>query len=165
MSGPEHHETSAQESKHPLRNYAPATHHDPLEKALLERTVDAVESQPCAIVGLAMPVHRAVQRLANVEVGCLVVVDKGRLAGVFTKRDVLDKVALQYDEVKDCPVSQMMTPKPAFVYDSDPVAAALCVIASGGHRHVPVLNSNERVVGIVSPIRVTFFLQRYFEHE
>ena len=165
MSDPERHETSAGQFEDQLSNHAPATHHDPLEKALLEQTVEAVESQPCVIVAPDMPVHQAVQRLANLEVACLVVADKERLAGVFTKRDVLDKVALQYDEVKDCTVSQVMTPKPEFVYDTDPVAAALCVMASGGHRHVPVLAADDRIVGIVGPIRVTKFLQRYFEHE
>jgi CBS-domain-containing membrane protein len=164
MTGPEDHEISAEEFKDSLSNYAPATHHDPLEKALFEQAVSAVESQPCTVVAPEMPVHQAVQRLVNLEVACLVVVDERRLVGVFTKRDVLDKVALRYDEVKDCPVGQMMTPKPAFVYDSDPVGAALCVMASGGYRHVPVLDSSDRVVGVVGPIRVTTFLQEYLEH-
>ena len=164
MSGPEDREISAEEFEDPLSNFEPVTHHDPLEKALFEQPVSAVESQPCAVIAPEMPVHQAVQRLVNLEVGCLVVVDEHRLVGVFTKRDVLDKVVLQYDEVKDCPVGQVMAPKPAFVYDGDPVGAALCVMASGGYRHVPVLDSSDRVVGVVGPIRVTAFLQEYLGH-
>ena len=165
MSDIERHETPGGEFQDPLSNYDPAPLHDPIEKALLEQTVGVVESQPCAIVAPDTPVHQAVQRMANLEVGCLVVAENERLVGVFTKRDVLDKVALQYNEVKDQPVREVMTPKPEFVFETDAVAAALCVMASGGHRHVPVLDSEERIVGIVSPMRVTAFLQGYLEHE
>ena len=165
MSDSERDETSADEFKDPLSNYDSATYHDPLEKAIAQQTDGAVESQPCATIAPDTPVHQAVQRLSNLEVACLVVAENRRLLGVFTERDVLDKVALQFDEVKDRPVSEVMTPKPDFVYETDAVAAALFVMAASGHRHVPVLDPNERIVGIVSPIRVTTFLQRYFEHE
>ena len=61
--------------------------------------------------------------MAHLEVACLVVAENMRLVGVFTKRDVLDKVALQFQEIKDRPVSGVMTSQPEFVYETDPVAA------------------------------------------
>ena len=65
------------------------TYKDPLEKAILEHTVDAVESQPCAIVSPDTPVHQAVQRMSNLEIACLLVGENERLVGIFTQRDVL----------------------------------------------------------------------------
>ncbi len=141
------------------------TYNDPLEKAILEHTVDEVESQPCAIVSADTSILQAVQRLANLEVACLVVAEKQRLVGVFTIRDVLDKVALQFEEVKHRLVSEVMTSRPEYVYDTDSVAAAMCVMVSGGHRHVPVVDSDERIIGIVSPNRVMTFLQHNLVHE
>ena len=42
------------------------------------------------------------------------------------------------------------------------VLAPLCVMAVHGYRHVPILSYDEKIVGIVSPQRVTNFLQQHF---
>ena len=141
--------------------FAPSSD-DQLERALVEESVAAIRSQPCTVVAPDLPVERALQTLVDLEIACLLVAKDDHLIGVFTKRDVLDKVALSYDEVKDRPVSELMTRNPVFVYETDPVAAALCVMASGGHRHVPVVDTQGKITGIVSPLRVTTFLSQFF---
>jgi CBS domain-containing protein len=84
--------------------------------------------------------------------------DDDRLVGVFSDRDALVRVAERYDEVKDLPVSQVMTANPVFIRNTDSAAAALCVMAVSGYRHVPVVDIDGQIVGIVSPQRVTAFL-------
>jgi CBS domain-containing protein len=135
---------------------------DQLEQALVEESVTAIRTQPCPVVPPDMTVQQAVETLVELGISCLLVAENEQLVGVFTKRDVLDKVALNYDEVKDQPLSDLMTRNPIFVYETEPVAAALCVMASGGHRHVPVVDSQNRIAGVVSPLRVTDFLSRFF---
>jgi CBS domain-containing protein len=132
---------------------------------LSEETVTAIRTQPCTIISPDTPVHRALQTMVDRNISCLLVAEDERLVGVFTRRDVLDKAALRYDEVKAWPVSELMTRNPSYVYETDPVAAALCVMASGGHRHVPVLDDNHKIAGIVGPVRVTRFLAHYVEGE
>ena len=147
----------------PSRSMFAPSDDDQLEQALVEESVAAIRSQPCTVVGPDVPVERALRILVDLEIACLLVAEDDRLLGVFTKRDVLDKVALNDDEVKDQPVSELTTRSPVCVYESDPVAAALCVMASGGHRHVPVLDAQNKITGIVSPLRVTTFLSQFFE--
>jgi CBS domain-containing protein len=84
------------------------------------------------------------------------------LVGVFSERDVLSKVVLEYDKVKDLPVSEVMTTEPIYVNETDSAVVALSVMALCGYRHVPVVDLNDNVVGIVSPQRVTEFLQKHF---
>ena len=93
---------------------------------------------------------------------CLLVEEDGKLLGLFTYREVLDKVALEAD-LLDRPVREVMTTHPVYVREDDPIAAALCVMALHGYRHVPILDADEEVLGIVSPQRVTKFLSKYFE--
>ena len=88
--------------------------------------------------------------------------EDGKLVGVFTDRDVLDNVALELPQVADRPVKEVMTQHPVYVFDTDSAAAALCVMAVSGYRHVPVLNAQEQIVGIISPQRVTAFLKESF---
>ncbi|MCZ7644048.1 MAG: CBS domain-containing protein [Planctomycetota bacterium] len=104
-------------------------------------------------------VEQALRTLAGLEIACVLVAREGRLLGLFSERDVLDKVAERYEELKDKPITEVMTPDPVYVYESDRAGKALCVMAVSGYRHVPVVDVNERILGIVSPLRVMRFLQ------
>jgi len=149
----------------PLENYEPKTYDDVLEQALCDETVTAIQAKPFATVTPDTPVHEAVKKLAALHHACLLVEDNGKLVGVFSDRDALDKVALEYEQVKDRPVREVMTDQPVYVYKTDSSAAALSVMAVSGYRHVPVVDLEENVVGIISPQRVTSYLQKYFESE
>lgn len=161
---PEHEPTPAYQD--PLENYEPHEYDDPIEQALAEQAVTSIQHHPFAIIPPTTSIRDAVAKLAEFHISCLLISDdEDRLVGVFSDRDVLDKVALEYERIKDEPVSSVMTPDPVFVYESDPAAAALAVTAISGFRHVPVLNMNDKVVGIVSPQRMTNFLHQFYPKE
>ncbi len=145
----------------PLENFDPKSYDDPLEEALIEETVEAIQHDPFATISPDTKIEAAVQQLDSMHIACLLVAEDGKLVGVFSDRDVLDRVALEFDELRDRPVREVMTTEPVYVYDSDSSAVALSVMAVSGFRHVPVLNLDDNVCGIVSPQRVTAFLQRY----
>jgi CBS domain-containing protein len=146
----------------PLQDYEPKSYADRLEQALAEETVAAIKHEPFVSISPDTTIREAVAKLASMHVACLLVEENGELVGVFSDRDVLDKVTLEFDELQDKCVRDVMTPNPVYVYESDSAAAALCVMAVSGHRHVPVLSMDNRPAGIVSPQRVTGFLHRYF---
>ena len=147
----------------PLENYDPKTYADPLEEALAEHKMQEMQHEPFATTTPETTVAEALELLAGTHVACLLIEEDKKLVGVFSNRDVLDKVALDYDEAKDRPVSEVMTHNPVYVYETDSPAKAFAVMAAAGHRHVPVLNLDEELVGIVSPQRGTAFLCQYFE--
>ena len=153
--------SSADDFQDPLENYEPKTYDDPIEQALADETVAAIQHEPFASISPDTTVSDAVQKLAGFHIACLLVEKEGKLVGVFSHRDVLDKVALNYDELKDRPVSEVMTNNPVYVYESDPSAAALSVMAVSGYRHVPILDLDDQLYGIVSPQRVATFLHQF----
>ncbi len=146
----------------PLENYEPKTYSDPLEKAIVEETVVAVQHQPHASITAEVSTNEAVKKLASEHVACLVVEEEGKLVGLFTHREVLNGVALEPD-IGDKPVREVMTTDPTYVREDDPIAAALCVMAVHGYRHVPIVNAEKKVIGIISPQRITGFLSAGFE--
>jgi CBS domain-containing protein len=152
-----------EEFRDPLSNYDPPSFDEPIEESLVETTVDTMRIQPVVSLSPDDTVQLAVETMIEKDVGCVLIVDENRLVGVFTKRDAIDRVVFEYEEHQDRPVRDVMTTDPTFVYDTDPVAAALCAMASGGYRHIPILDVNDHVVGIVGPLRVTAFLKRYFK--
>ena len=142
----------------PLENFESKTYDDPMEAALAELTVAEIQHTPFVVISDQTTVADAIRELERRQVSCVLVEENDALVGVFGERDVLDKVALEYDQVCDRPVRDVMTPNPVFVYKADSAAAALTVMAVSGYRHVPILNYDDKIVGIVSPQRVTAFL-------
>ena len=151
------------EFEDPLENYEPKEYADALEEALAEETVSSIRSKPYAEISPDKPVFGALQALAGLKVASLLVVEDGELVGVFTERDALERVASRYREVRHLPVREVMTSNPVVVYETDPAGAALSAIAVAGYRHVPVLDINDKVVGVISPHRVFEFVQRQFD--
>lgn len=149
----------------PLENFDPPTYSGGLEEALAEESATSIQSTPFTSVSADTPVHEAVKLLAGLHIACVLVEEDGKLVGLFTDRDVLDKVSLEMEEVKDLPLRDVMTTNPIFVYDTDTAGAVLNVMAVSGYRHVPVLKSDGSIVGIVSPQRITKFLRRHFNDD
>ena len=133
---------------------------DALEQVICESPAADIQHEPFATIAADETVSTALRKLAGDHIACLLVTEEEKLVGVFTNREVLDKVALEAD-VLDKPVREVMTEDPVFVRKDDPVAATLCVMAVHGYRHVPILDINDELYGIVSPQRVTNFLAKH----
>ena len=150
------------EFEDPLSNYEPTEYQSELHRALAEESVDSIESKPFVEVESSTPIRQAIEALHAAQVSSILVVDEGGVVGIFTERDVLEKVAEQYSQLEDAPVSEVMTTSPLVVYETDPAATAVAAIAVAGHRHVPVLGINDSVNGVVSPRRVFEFMEKHF---
>ena len=134
-------------------------------REVVAHRIDVIQSCPFVSVLPTISIADAIRKLVRDKIACLLVEEEERLIGVFSDRDVLDKVALEYDRLKDEPVSHVMNRNPVYVYDVSSAAAALTVMSVCGYRHVPVVNLQEKLVGIVSPQRVTRFLKQYYSDD
>jgi CBS domain-containing protein len=143
----------------PMTCYEPPVFNDAVEASLAQMSVGQIKAVPLAMIDALESVEEAVRQLADHHIACLMVMENDRLVGVFTERDVLMKLAENYDGWSDRPVREFMTASPVTVLDVDPVSTAVSVLAVQGYRHVPVLDLDDTVVGIVSPNRVLDFLQ------
>ena len=147
----------------PLSDYEPAEYSDQLERALAEETVEAITSKPFLQVTSNTTIRQAVQTMSGAKSSSILVIEDERVVGIFTERDVLEKVAEFYPKLASHPVSEVMTSDPTVVYESDPAAAAVASIAVAGHRHVPVLGIDDRLIGVIGPRRVFEFVEQYFD--
>jgi CBS domain-containing protein len=81
-------------------------------------------------------------------VGAVLVMEQGRLEGIFTERDLVR--ALSHDiGAASQPVTQWMTPNPVTVGPETSVERALEIMLAGNFRHLPVTDG-QQVVGVVS---------------
>lgn len=151
------------EFQNPLENDERRKYDDPLEQALVEKEIGTIRHEPYTTISPDTPIHEAGEKLAGLHIACLLVAEQDKLVGVFADRDVLSKVAFEYDKIKNHPVRDVMTTDPIYVCETDSAIASLTVMAMCGYRHVPVLDLNDNLVGIISPQRVSEFLQHHFQ--
>ena len=103
-----------------------------------------------AAVAPDQSVLRALEIMAENDVGALLVLDGKRLAGVFSERDYARKVILQGKASKSTKVSEIMTGKVVYVTLNRTVEECMAIMTEKHFRHLPVLDDDHNVVGIVS---------------
>lgn len=92
----------------------------------------------------------AARRMAERRVGAVAVLDAGRLVGIFTERDLLNRVVSQGLAPESVAVTQAMTPAPRTITDDRSLNAGLDLMMENGFRHLPVLNASGTLVGMLS---------------
>ncbi len=107
-------------------------------------------------------VRDAVASLRGEPSGALVVVDGDAVAGIFTDRDVLKRVAGRPGTL-DQPVSRFMTPDPVVLRDDDTMAAALNKMGDGGFRHIPMLHDGRLTAVVTGRDIMQWLLGQYFD--
>ena len=82
-------------------------------------------------------------------VGAVMVVERGRLIGIFTERDVVTRVIAQGRDPATTKLADVMTIAPKTVDPDKSYGYALLIMQENGVRHVPVIE-NGKPIGIVS---------------
>ena len=111
---------------------------------------DLATMQPAICVPPTTSVRDAIQRMQDQGVGCVLVEAAGALVGIFTERDVLTKVVGATLDLDTAPVGSLMTPDPEALRPDDRVQYALNKMTVGGFRHIPLVDDDNRPVGVVS---------------
>lgn len=94
-------------------------------------------------------VSKAAKLMAHRKVGAVMVVEKDRLVGIFTERDVVFRVVARGLDAQTTRLAEVMTTAPQAVDPDKTFGYALLLMQENGFRHVPVIE-NGKPVGIVS---------------
>ena len=94
-------------------------------------------------------VYRAIEMMSERQIGCLVVLIGGQLAGIVSERDYARKVILKGRSSQETRVREIMTTPALFVTPEKTVADAMRIMTNRRVRHLPVLEG-DNVVGMLS---------------
>ena len=92
-------------------------------------------------------ITQAAERMVERNVGTVLVLDGGRLAGIMTERDLMRAVARGLHG--DARVAEYMTSDPETIAPDDTTQHAAVLMIHGGFRHLPVVE-RDSIVGILS---------------
>src|SRR5262249_45447085 len=94
--------------------------------------------------------------------GCVLLVESGKLAGIFTERDVLLKIAGRDINLDRTPVAAAMTRDPLTLSADASVAQALNRMVGGGFRRIPVVDDEQRPLFVISMRNLIEYLSEFY---
>jgi signal-transduction protein with cAMP-binding, CBS, and nucleotidyltransferase domain len=111
---------------------------------------DVLRNQRLLHLEPTVTVREAAREMSTRHVAAVLVTEgEDHLDGIFTERDLLDRVVVPGLNPDDTPLSKVMTVKPASVSPGQTVREALQLMDAKGVRHLPVAVDG-RVLGVVS---------------
>ena len=94
-------------------------------------------------------IFEALEVMSEKEIGALLVMEDGKLTGIFSERDYARKVILKGKSSKETPVGELMTKKVFYIDPQKTINDCMAMMTAKRIRHVPVIEDN-KVMGVVT---------------
>ncbi|MDI6892836.1 MAG: CBS domain-containing protein [Actinomycetota bacterium] len=101
-------------------------------------------------IGSEASLVEAARRMSEENVGCLLVIDDGKLVGMLTDRDIVTRAVLERKDLEKCKVGDYMTKEVVTAIPETDVLEAVKIMNRYQVRRLPVVEGGKDVVGIVS---------------
>ena len=134
-----------------------------VERSLMEDPVECLQPISPLRVDLQTSLEEAIQRMRNHGIGCVLITDAGgKLTGILTEKDLLQKVAGQGLDLGQCIVGDFMSPAPESSKPDHPLGYALHRMIVSDIRYLPIVDSSDRPAGIVSSRDIVAYMAKHF---
>lgn len=93
--------------------------------------------------------YKALEILAEKDIGALMVIDEGKFSGIFSERDYARKVILKGKSSRDTSVGDLMTKEVYSITPDKTVEECMALMTTVHCRHMPVFENNQ-LIGVVT---------------
>jgi len=135
-----------------------------IENNLRQRKIRHLDLAPLVCVNAESSLREVINTMQSRHVGCVLVTENQKLAGIFTERDLVFKVMGEIVEYSRA-VRDFMTPRPKTLHPDDSVADAIQLMDEGGYRDVPLVDQEGGLVGRLSVSTIINFLAENYPQE
>lgn len=134
------------------------------EETLRTLLIRDLPLQEPLLVPRGTSVREAIEQMQSRRRPCVLVCEGRKVAGIFTERDVLNR--LTPGPVNDAaPIDSVMTPDPQRLRPDDRVSDAIRLMTREGYRHIPLVDSSGEGVGLLSARDVLTYIAEHFPAE
>ena len=104
----------------------------------------------------------AIDKIQTEHVGCVLLENNNKISGIFTERDVVQKIVGNRHDLDNEYVKDYMTKAPDVLFQNDAIGFALNKMIEGGYRHIPIINDSGKPIGVISMQDIINHLGDYF---
>ncbi len=108
-----------------------------------------IEGQTLTVLDPNLNVRDAAQQMSSANIGAAAVVDSGRLAGIFSERDLMSRVVAKGLDPEGTTVGLVMSKELVVANPNEDVDSALQKMQAIRARHLPVVDDG-KLVGMIS---------------
>jgi CBS domain-containing protein len=136
-----------------------------LESALAHDKLADVAAHAPLCVEASSSLADAIRLMRSERRACVLVMRGGALAGIFTERDILMKIAANPIDVEHAPIDTFMTPDPYTLPADATVAFALNRMVLEGFRHIPIVDEDGKATKVISMRNLIEYLGEIYGRE
>jgi CBS domain-containing protein len=121
-----------------------------------DQRVSVLPTDDYVAVSPYTPLSQAIEVMKKDEGGCVIVSDDGRVAGIFTERDLLTKVMGENVDL-ETPISEWMQPAVETLSSEATIGDAVRLMNERSFRNIPLVKRGE-LVGSISVFDIITYL-------
>ena len=106
--------------------------------------------------------REVIDSLQKYHIGCVLLENDNKISGIFTERDIVQNIVGNRHNLEEESVVDFMTKFPDTLHRDDPIAYALNKMISGGYRHIPLVDVNDKPTGVITLQDIINHLGDYF---
>lgn len=118
--------------------------------AVFSQPLSKVPRRPVLLLQKSTSIADAIRALNEKRVGVALIVENGKLAGIFTERDVLRRVVGEARNPASTPVADVMSREVICCSPEMTLEEARGVMKNRRIRHLPVMEGDDHLLGLVS---------------
>ena len=108
-----------------------------LSKSVMEDDINQLDQEFLSVSPDTVALE-VINKMRAAGLGCALVIDDGKLVGIFTERDLLNKLTGPAARSNQTAISELMSADPEILSEKDSVATAVNKMSIGRYRHIPV---------------------------
>ena len=106
--------------------------------------------------------REVIDNLQRFHIGCVLLENNHKISGIFTERDIVQNIVGNRHNLEEAHIVDFMTKSPDTLHSEDPIAFALNKMISGGYRHIPIVDTNNKPTGVIAMQDIINHLGNYF---
>ncbi len=135
-----------------------------VETLLKEKKIYQVINPKCVTTHPDVSIKQAINVMQENKSGYIVVAEHNQCVGMFTETDVVRKI-LGKDVSWNAPIRDFMTKNPSVLSPNDPVGKAIELMGDNRFYHVPLVDANGNLSGVLSVRTLIRFLAEFYPTE
>src|SRR5437899_9685878 len=128
-----------------------------------DQKVSVLPTDDYVVVSPFTPLSQAIEAMKNDEGGCVIISDDGRVAGIFTERDLLTKILGEEADLES-PISKWMQPLVETLSSEATIGDAVRLMNEKSFRNIPLVKGDQ-LVGSISVFDIITYLAECYPKE